>query len=249
MNKSLKLIFTLFLVALFLFYSTNSVLAKDSSSSSNFRSFREEFKEQKEKIKEERKELKEQKKEQLKENKLEFKNIFNFLKNNNISIINGNVAGKSDSSLTVNKDGKDYIVNITSNTKIVRRFFGKATLSEISVGDKINIIGNFTNDEKTVIEARLIRDLSITKRHAVFIGKVVSKTTDSFVIDPEKRDNQTVVFNSNTKFVNREQKTITFEDIKIGDRVRVKGVWDQSLNKITESLQVKDFSLPEKVED
>lgn len=248
MNKNLKLILTLSFVFFLLILSSGSVLADDdSSSSSKFREFKENKKENKkelkEEVKEERRQQKEQKKEQLKENKFEFKSFFNFLKNNNINIINGNVTAKSDTGLTINKDGKDYIVNITSGTKIVRRFFGKIAISEISIGHKVNVVGKFVNDEKTVIDAKLIRDLSITKRHGVFIGNVVSKSSLDFVIQPAKKVNQTVFFNSNTKFVNREEKPISYSDVKIGDRVRVKGIWDQAENKLSEISHVKDFSL------
>ena len=54
---------------------------------------------------------------------------------------------------------------------------------------------------------------------------------------------QTVYF-GNAKFVERNETSMTYTDLKIGDRVRVKGVWDKTLNKITEVTQIKDFSIP-----
>ena len=54
---------------------------------------------------------------------------------------------------------------------------------------------------------------------------------------------KTVYFGT-AKFVERKETSITLSDLKIGDRVRVKGVWDKTLNKITEVTQIKDFSIP-----
>ena len=160
------------------------------------------------------------------------------------AIGSGTVSSKSDSQLIVTKDGVTYTVNITANTQFRRRFWGKSDLNEIQVGDTVNVIGKWTDDTKTIIEARLIRDISIQKRHGVFFGTVSSLTSDGWIMTTVKRGNQTVTVNSSTKFVNRKTEIITQADIKVGDKVRVKGLWDRNSNTITEVSHVKDFSLP-----
>lgn len=160
------------------------------------------------------------------------------------AIGSGIVESKSTSSLVVTKDGKTYTVNITDNTKFRRRFWGKSGLDEIQVGDTVNVIGRWTDDTKTAINAIIIRDLSIQKRYGVFFGTVSSKTGDGWVMTTVERGNQTVIINSSTKLVNRKGEVITSSDVKVGDKVRVKGLWNKNSSTITEVTHVKDFNIP-----
>ena len=60
----------------------------------------------------------------------------------------------------------------------------------------------------------------------------------------EKRADQTVTVTSSTEFENRKGETITQTDVKVGHKVRVRGLWDRTLNTVTEVTNVKDFNLP-----
>lgn len=161
----------------------------------------------------------------------------------------GKVTAINGAALTVEKDGKSYTVTTTDKTQFRRRFWGKGSLSEIAVGHTVNVIGKWTDDAKTTVEARLVRDVSIQKRHGVFFGKVESLTSDGWVMTTisDKRENQTVKVSSSTKFVNRKEEAITQADVKVGQRVRVRGLWDRLNNTVTEVTHVKDFDLPAKV--
>ena len=99
----------------------------------------------------------------------------------------------------------------------------------------------FTDEEKTTIDARLIRNLSIQKRWGVFFGEVTVKNGDNFVMKTIERGDQAVYFGSETEFLNHKKETISYADLQIGNRVRVKGMWDRSLNKITEVEEVRLF--------
>lgn len=156
----------------------------------------------------------------------------------------GTLSSKSDGELIVAKDGKSYTVLIDSNTQLRRRFWGKATLAEYQVGDTLNVIGKWTNDAHTTIQARLVRDISIQKRLGVFFGTVSSVSSNGWVMATVQRGNQTVTVSSTTKFVNRKEETISVSDIKVGDKVRVRGLWDKAASTITEATHVKDFSIP-----
>lgn len=161
-------------------------------------------------------------------------------------LVGTKVESISDSTLTVSKDGKTYTINTDSSTKFRRLFWGKSSLSEISVGDNLNIWGKWTDDAQTIILAKLIRDTSIMRRFGVFIGTVKSKSADSFVLQSKVRGDQTVYFDAKTKFINRKGASITYNDINVNDNVKVRGMWDKTLSKITQVNQVKDFSLPPK---
>ncbi len=158
--------------------------------------------------------------------------------------VSGKIMEQGDNFMKVRaNDEKIYQVNINDKTQLRRRFWGKAELEEFSVGDEVNVIGRYTNEEKTTIEAVLIRNLSIEKRWGVFFGQIVAKGSDSFVMETVNRGKQTV-YVGKAKLINRRGETINFNAIQEGHRVRVKGVWDKNLSKIIEVEEIKDFSLP-----
>lgn len=157
----------------------------------------------------------------------------------------GTVSAVNGSSFTLTKDGKTITVNTSSDTKFIRHFWGKSSLSELSVGDKVNVWGKWTDDTQTTLDAKLVRNLSVMKRFGVFFGQISSLGSGGFVMHTLNRGDLTVTIGS-AKLVNRKEQAISASDLKSGDRVRVKGVWDKVNKKLTEVTQVKDFSLPQK---
>lgn len=168
--------------------------------------------------------------------------IRNFL-NARGNILRGVVTAKGDTSITVDNNGTSVKVNITTKTQFRRLFWGKSSLSEIAVGDKLNIIGRWTNEDKTEINAVLIKDLNLMRRSGAFFGDVKSLTADGFVMTTVHKEDEEVIIGT-AKLVNRNGETIVQADIKAGDRVRVKGLWDAVAKTITEVKEIKDFSLP-----
>jgi hypothetical protein len=162
------------------------------------------------------------------------------------AIGSGKVTAISGTTLTVEKDGKSYNVQTDDKTQFRRRFWGKASFSEFQVGHMVNVIGLWTDNTKTTINARLLRDVSIQARFGTFIGKVLTLTTDGWTMSTisEKRADQTVMDLAGAKFVNRKGETITKADVQVGHRIRIRGMWDRVNNKVTEVKEVKDFSLP-----
>ena len=167
-----------------------------------------------------------------------------------ISFGSGKLTAINGTTLTIEKDSKSYTVLTGTfdkcTTQYRRRFWGTSSVSEFTIGDKVNVAGIFTDDTRTTIQACVIRDISIQKRFGVFIGEIVSLMNNGWIMNTvgEKRPNQTVTVNSSTKFTNRKGETITQGDIKVGQRVRVKGLWNRESNTVTDVTQVKDYSLP-----
>lgn len=157
---------------------------------------------------------------------------------------NVKVTAKDSSSITVDADGTSVKVDISSATHFRRKFWGKSSLAEISVGDTVDVIGRWVTEAKTEIKAVLIRDLSIQKRFGVFFGTVKTITDTGFTMTTIHRGDETVTVDSSAKLINRKQETITMSDIQIGHKVRVRGLWDSTGFTITGVTQVKDFSLP-----
>lgn len=154
------------------------------------------------------------------------------------------LSSKSGTTFTVTKEGKSYSVLTDSNTKFRRRFWGTATFNEMQIGDTLNVAGKWTDEAKTTVQATLVRDVSIQKRQGVFFGTVQTVNSKGFVMQTVNRDNQTVTVGSSTNYENRKGEAIKFSDIKTGDRIRVRGLWNRQLNTIADIVKVKDFSLP-----
>lgn len=156
---------------------------------------------------------------------------------------NVEVTAVSDTSITVNNEGTSVKVDILTNTHFRRKFWGKSSLAEISIGNKVDIVGRWANEEKSEIKAVLIRNLSIQKRFGTFFGTINKITDTGFIMTTIQRGEETVTIDT-AKLINRTQQVITKEDLQIGHRVRVKGLWDSVNFTITEVTQIKDFSLP-----
>ena len=90
------------------------------------------------------------------------------------------VVGSNNFSLS-GEDGT-FQVNITDKTQILRKFGGKSSLSEYSVGDEVVVFGKFTDDTKLTIDAKTIKNNSIQKRWGAFFGKVTSHNSDNFIL-------------------------------------------------------------------
>ena len=157
-----------------------------------------------------------------------------------VAKLNGTISSVSSKNIVVN----GTTVNLLSNTVLLRKFGGKSTLTELSVGDEVQVLGKWTDSTNTAVNARVIRDLSVQKRRGTFVGTAVSVTPAGFSFQPLSRPPQTVTISPNTKFVDRKMKALTFSSITAWHIIMVRRLWDSKLNTITEVVLVKDFSLP-----
>lgn len=209
--------------------------------------FATEFKDDMNSFRQAKKEIVVERKELFQELKERAKNALQtFVNDGKAIIIGGTITAKTDTTLTVTKDGKSYAIQLSDNVHLRRRFWGKSSLTEFSVGNTVNVYGAWTDETKTSINAKLIRNISIQKRFGVFIGQVKSLLSNGWVITPigNKRADQTVTIDVTAKITDRRGETISQSDVVAGHRIRVKGLWDMSANTITEVKEIKDFGLP-----
>lgn len=145
--------------------------------------------------------------------------------------VKGTLTTIADTTLTVQVEKEnDYTVRVNENTQYKRKFGGESKLSDFHPNDSVLVIGKETGDKE--VEATYIRNLSIQRRRAVFLGEVMSKSTDSFTLKTTGRGTQTVYVSSSTKF-SEKNSTIGFGNIELGNKVVVKGeVWDRESAKI-----------------
>lgn len=156
--------------------------------------------------------------------------------------VSGEITVIGTDSFSIEGEDGTFEINVTDKTQLLMKFGGKSKLGDFKVGDEVKVFGKFTDETKLTIDAKVVKNNSIQKRKGAFFGKVTVKNDDNFVMETLKRGIQTVYFET-AKFVQRNEKDMTYSDVKVGDRVRVKGTWDKSLNKITDIIQIKDFSI------
>jgi hypothetical protein len=188
--------------------------------------------------------------EQVRQDKMELKKDAQTIKNTIKAKLGGKpthitdatVTAINGSALTITKDNKSITVTTDGSTQFRRHFWGKSTFSEISVNNKVNVWGNWTDDTQTTILAKLIRNTSIMKKHGVFFGEITAKTDTSITIQSKERGTQTVNVSNTTKYINKAGSTIAMTDVSVSDKIRVRGLWDKTNNKITNVTEIKDFS-------
>jgi len=134
----------------------------------------------------------------------------------------------------------NWAVKTDANTQIVRRFSGKADLSEVGVGDFLSVSGMLDTTAATpTILAKTIRDYSIQKKNVSFGGviKSIDSASSSFMLTTEKKGDVKVTVSSSTK-ITKADVIIALADLKVGDKILVaRGV----LNTVSNTLQANEI--------
>lgn len=137
----------------------------------------------------------------------------------------------STSTVSYPEAGKEVVVKVPEKAKLIRAYGAKMTVAELSVGDQLHITAKFNKDGS--LEARVIRDNSL---HVLQNQKGVVESIDtanlSFVLKQEKRT-LTVKTDAKTKFKMSGSTSISFADLKVGDKVMVKGIINTNLKVVT----------------
>lgn len=131
---------------------------------------------------------------------------------------------------------KDFTVVVNDKTKFVRRYWGKSSLAELTVGDSLHINGKF-NKERAAFTANLIKNDSMHVTLRVQNGKIDSiNAADSSFVLKKKDVALTVKVDAKTKLVKEEGVVITFADLKVGDEVHARGVINTQTKVLAASL-------------
>jgi hypothetical protein len=145
-------------------------------------------------------------------------------------------------TVKVKHEGGEVTLKVTDKTKILRRIGGKASLSELKIGDIVSGRGVWEDDARAILDTRVLRDLSVEKRQGTFWGLVKSLGNDSLVFEVKNKGEIKVYVGSSTKIVDRQGKEIRFSDLKVNHRIRVTGLWDNSLKQVEAVKLIKDWS-------
>lgn len=139
--------------------------------------------------------------------------------------------------------GDEKTINVTEDTALVRRWFGKTTLEEFTPGDTLMIVGRAEDDG--TITAKLIRDNDIWRVSSEGVsGEITSidSAASTFVISWLGKT-VTVKVTSTTKIVDGTNTAATLADLAVGDKVRGRGVWSATTEVVTADVVVVVSSL------
>lgn len=145
--------------------------------------------------------------------------------------LSGKVTAVNGSTLTITvSNGTTYAVD-ASQAKLIRRFGGSMTVSDVQVNDQIYVQGTLTG---TAIKARAIQDNSLQTRNGSFTGTIQSISGSSLVLQTQNKGMQTVMFTSATKIM-RGNVSATWSNLAAGNTIRVEGVWNSTNNNVAAS--------------
>ncbi len=135
-----------------------------------------------------------------------------------------------------------WTVRTDGNTKIVKRFNGSASFSEIKLGHIVNIDGVLVSGAESMdMKASFIRDLSLENEEGDFSGTITNISSDSKTLTLKTKNKKELKINilSDT-FIKKGNVTITSPDIKKGDVIlRLKGVYHQPTETVkAQSLEI-----------
>ncbi|HEY0220961.1 MAG TPA: DUF5666 domain-containing protein [Candidatus Paceibacterota bacterium] len=126
----------------------------------------------------------------------------------------------------------DAFVRLTVKTNSKTKFYrgtGEVTsLSEISVGDMLDISGQLSEGDTLGINAGVVKNSSVQKMQNVVSGKVVSvdQGSNKFTLNSEKLGVITVATNSGTKFI-KGNRTLDLAHVLVGDTItKIVGDYD-----------------------
>ncbi len=150
----------------------------------------------------------------------------NVERNGNIKLV-GQLTAVSGTNLTVQSWGGAWAVD-ASAAKIVRRFNGESNFAEYQVGDTVTVWGDASASGLTV-KAKMVKDESIQKRGADFIGVISgvnASSTTSFTLTVKNRGALAITVNADTKITINGQSASSTAGLTNGMYASVTGVWD-----------------------
>lgn len=137
---------------------------------------------------------------------------------------------------------KDLVVLVNSSTRMLRAYGAKLALGDMSVGDKIELVGRLNEDG--TVTAKLVKDNSIHKQ-LLKTGVVVSINASDLSFTMKRKDaTWTVKTDSATKFSLPRATSTSFADLKVGDKLYVNGVVNSN-TKIAQAARVQILKRPE----
>lgn len=117
------------------------------------------------------------------------------------AVLSGKLKSKNLDSLVISSWGGDWAINIASTTKITKRTDGKVNLSDLLVGDMLQITGKVNTTSPWTVNARAVKDGSFQTRNATLNGVISNLKSDSLTLTTKKNGVVQVAINTSTKIL------------------------------------------------
>ena len=152
--------------------------------------------------------------------------------------IGGSVTAFNATSLTVLSRGTSFTIKIDSKTE---------TLGTLAVGASVNVSALLQADG-TLLATRIVVQTKKKEKDDDHEGNEVEGTIESIGTDSFKVKGITIKVDSKTVFKS-DDKTITLKDLKVGDRVEVKGTKQSDGSILASKVEVENENDHEKSKD
>lgn len=127
-----------------------------------------------------------------------------------------------------------FTMKTSARTTVAKRYGGTATVSAISIGDYLDVEGEFfVGSDFFGVEALRIKDWSLQEESAVFLGVVTEVNPGSFLLRTPQ--SQTIsVRMASTSTIRKGAVTVPFGLLQRGDAIlRAAGIYDYAANILT----------------
>src|SRR3989339_520997 len=132
---------------------------------------------------------------------------------------------------------KEITVKVDANTKFVRKYWGKSSLEELTVGDKLDV--RVKTNEDGSVTATLVKDDTLHWTWKVHNGAIdgLDLTAKTFTLKQKNGKSVTVKVDAKTKiFIPNASATSTFDGLQNGQIAHVRGIINNKTKVITASL-------------
>ena len=128
-----------------------------------------------------------------------------------------------------------WTMKTDASTKVVKRYGGNALVSDIRIGDYLDVDGDFfVGSDFFGLTAKSIKDWSLMEEAETFSGKIIEYNADNFMLQTPAQ-NITVQPATSTR-IKKGTVAISWSRLKKGDTVVLAdGVYDYAKNTLTAS--------------
>ena len=130
-----------------------------------------------------------------------------------------------------------FTLKTDANTTVTKRYGGRATVSEIKIGDYIDVEGDFfSGSDFFGVQGLRIKDWSLQEEAGTYSGVIVEVNPDEqFMLRTPQNQTISVRLSTSTSvFIKKGPITIPFGRLRKGDVVqRISGVYDYAKNILT----------------
>ena len=149
----------------------------------------------------------------------------------------------------VGTEGDEITVDITENTTIVRKYFGRTNLTEFVPGDLVMMVGKAQDDGNYL--AKLVRNKSIfltsTQGHS---GEIASINTTTNILKVKWQSKEwRVDIGEDTQIVKDNNTAATIDDLEVGDLIRARGLYHRTLRVFQARVIVVVSEIPDDAEN